>query len=627
MRHSLALCSLVLVSLRLVAQTDTAVVHRLADVVVTGTQVESDANHLPMTVTVVDHETLTENERPSLLPTLEEQVPGLFVTSRALMGYGVSDGSSGSITLRGLNSTTGQLLMLIDGHPQYQGLFGHTVADNYLTLLTERVEVLRGPASTLYGSNAMGGVVNIVTRQMNEDGSKTDLSLGAGSYKTIQAEATNRTRRGRFYSVAGLQYGRSDNHRPDMGFYQYSGMAKLGVEVSSHWDAHADFDITHFAASYPGSTQSPLFDARQWVNRGTAQAVIENHYARTSGSVSAYYNFGRHKVNDGHAADEDPKTYYFRSNDALAGFSVFQCATLFEGNRLTAGLDYQHIYGWAGNKDMQTGDVTRTMGNEGNEREDEVAAYIDFSQDLRTWLTVDAGIRLDHHTQTGTEWVPQGGLVFRLTPGGALKAMVSKGFRNPSLKEMYLWGMANDELRPERLVTYELSWRHQLPSHSFTYGVNVFYIKGDNIIQTVTNTDTGRPQNVNSGAVENAGVELEADWRVNTHWRVNGNYSYLHMKNKLIASPAHKMYVGAHYTVGDLSIAAGLQYVGKLYTQVEDPQQRENFWLLNATAAYRVCRCLSLWVKGENLLAQRYEINYGYPMPRATMMAGIRVSL
>ncbi len=626
MRKPLTVCALLLFPFVSWAQSDT-LVHRLADVVVTGTQVASDLRHLPMSVTVVDHETLTENERPSLLPTLEEQVPGLFVTARALMGYGVSDGSSGSITLRGMNSTTGQLLILIDGHPQYQGLFGHSVADNYLTLLTERVEVLSGPASTLYGSNAMGGVLNIVTRQMNQDGTKTDLSFGAGSYKTIQAEATNRSRKGRFYSVAGLQYGRSDNHRPDMGFYQYSGMAKLGVEVSSHWDVHADLDITHFAASYPGSLQSPLLDARQWVNRGTAQAVIENHYARTSGALSAYYNFGRHKVNDGHAADAEPKTYLFRSRDALAGFSVYQSATLFQGNRLTAGVDYQHIYGWAGNRDMATGEITRTMGNEGNEREDEVAAYIDLSQDLWQLLTLDAGIRLDHHTQTGTEWVPQGGVALRLTEGGALKAMVSKGFRNPSLKEMYLWGMANDELRPERVVSYELSWHHRLSNHSFSYGANVFLLKGDNIIQTVPNPETGRQLNVNSGAVENSGVELEADWRINSHWRVNGNYSYLHMKNKLVASPTHKFYAGAHYTVRSLSIAAGLQYVGKLYTQVGEQETTQHFWLLNATASYRVCRYLSLWLKGDNLLAQRYEINYGYPMPRATVMAGIRVNL
>lgn len=70
------------------------------------------------------------------------------------------------------------LLVLIDGHPQYMGLFAHPISDAYQSFLAERVEVLRGPASVLYGSNAMGGVINIVTRKMQEDGMKTLLIWG-----------------------------------------------------------------------------------------------------------------------------------------------------------------------------------------------------------------------------------------------------------------------------------------------------------------------------------------------------------------------------------------------------------------------------------------------------------------
>ncbi len=626
MRHKVAVClvALTLSPQSLFSENDT-IVHHMDNVVVTGTRASADIRHLPMTVSVVDSDKLRENERQNVLPTLEEQVPGLFVTSRAMMGYGVSDGSAGAIYLRGVCSTTGQLMVLIDGHPQYQGLFGHSTADSYLTLVTERVEVLRGPASVLYGSNAMGGVVNIVMRQMNHDGTLTDLSLGAGSYGTLQATATNRLRSGRFYSVAGLQYGRSDNHRPSMGFYQYSGMAKLGYEVSQHWDVHADFDMTHFASSYPGSLMSPLLEARQWVNRGTAQLVVENHYRRTSGAASAYYNFGRHKVNDGHSADSEPKTYYFRSDDALAGFSLYQSATLFEGNRLTAGLDYQHIYGWAENRDMATREVSRSMGNEGNEKEDEMAAYIDFRQDLWQWLTLDAGLRLDHHSRVGNEWVPQGGLVFRPLRDGVLKAMVSKGFRNPTLKELYLWGTANADLLPERLMNYELSWRHQLLGGKVTYGANLFFIKGDNMIQTLM--VDGKQKYMNTGEIENAGIEVEGNWRIDSHWRVNGNYSYLHMKNPVVGAPEHKLYLGANYALRRLALTGGLQYIDNLYTQTGDEQHTQDFWLLNITASYHVCRQVSLWVKGDNLLGQHYEINYGYPMPKATFMAGVNVSI
>ena len=93
------------------------------------------------------------------------------------------------------------------------------------TMLAERVEVLRGPASALYGSNAMGGVVNIVTRQMKEDGAKSHIRLSAGSYGTVQGELTQRIRKGKFSSIIGLNYGRTDGHRPDNTFEQYAGGA------------------------------------------------------------------------------------------------------------------------------------------------------------------------------------------------------------------------------------------------------------------------------------------------------------------------------------------------------------------------------------------------------------------
>lgn len=593
----------------------------LGNVVVTGTRSTTDIRHLPMTISVVGREKLTENQRVNVLPTLSEQVPGLFVTARSMMGYAVSDGAAGAISLRGLGSGSGRVMVLIDGHPQYQGIFGHSISDSYQTLMTERVEVLRGPASMLYGSNAMGGVVNIVTRKMRADGVKTDIGLGAGSYGTFQGEFTNRVRSGKFYSVVAGQYGRSDNNRPDMGFEQYGGYVKLGYDLSPHWSAYADVNVTHFNSSYPGSTSEPLLGARQWITRGVATAVVENHYGRTSGAVSVYHNFGRHKINDGHAPDEQPQENYFLSNDALTGFSVYQSAAFFEGNRVTAGIDYQHIYGKAWNRVIATGEELDPMGNH---HENEIAGYVDFRQDLFTWLTVDAGVRLDHHSQTGTEWVPQGGLVFRVVPDGELKAMVSKGFRNPTIREMYLWRPANADLRPERTVNYELSWKHRVLDDAFSYGLNLFYIKGDNLIQTAM--IDSRPMNVNTGEIENCGVEAEFAWRISRYFSMNGNYSYLHMSNKLLASPEHKAYLGADYRRGRLTLVGGLQYINGLYTQVDPSEVRENFLLLNVTAGYRVLPWLNVWAKGENLLAQQYEINYGYPMPRATFMGGVNIS-
>lgn len=603
------------------AQRDTTA-HTLDNVVVTGTRNVTDIRHLPMTISVVNRDKLTENQRVNVLPTLSEQVPGLFVTARSMMGYAVSDGAAGGISLRGLGSGAGRMMVLIDGHPQYQGIFGHSISDSYQTMMADRVEVLRGPASMLYGSNAMGGVVNIVTRSMREDGVKTDINLGAGSYGTFQGEFTNRIRSGKFYSVIAGQYGRSDNNRPNMGFEQYGGYAKLGYDFSPHWTAYADVNVTHFNSSYPGSTYEPLLGARQWITRGVASAVVENHYGRTSGAVSVYHNFGRHKINDGYAPGEQPQENYFLSNDALTGFSIYQSATFFTGNRITVGLDYQHIYGKAWNRVIATGEDLDPIGHH---HENEIAGYVDFRQDLFRWLTVDAGVRVDHHSQTGTEWVPQGGLVFRMVKDGELKAMVSKGFRNPTIREMYLWRPANADLRPERMMNYELSWKQRLCGGAFSYGINLFYINGDNIIQTAMVDN--RPMNVNTGAIENSGVEAEFAWKANRYLSLNGNYSFLHMHNKVLAAPEHKAYLGADYRRGRWMLAGGLQYIDGLYTQVAPTEIQENFLLLNVTAAYKALPWLNIWAKGENLLAQKYEINYGYPMPKATFMGGVNINI
>ena len=606
------------------AQNDTAAI-ALENVVVTGTRAATDVRHLPMTVNVINRQKLTESFRPNMLPTLTEQVPGLFTTARGMMGYGVSGGAAGGINFRGISGGSGQLMVLIDGHPQCQGVYGHPISDSYQTMMAERVEILRGPASVLYGSNAMGGVINIVTRGMHRDGVRTSVNLGAGSWGTFQAEVSNQVRSGRFSSTVAAQYGRSDNHRPRMGFEQYGGYLKLAYDFNEHWNAFVDGNLTRFNASNPGTVDAPIYEGDQWITRGAVALGVENHYDRMSGRISVYDNFGFHKINDGYGEGQQPQKRLFRSKDALAGVSLYQSFNLFEGNRLTVGFDYQHIYGRAYYTSRETGEVLETQNKQSaHSHRNEVAGYVDFRQDILSWLTVDAGLRVDHHSVTGTELIPQGGVVIRPIETGEIKAMVSKGFRNPTMREMYLYPPSNEDLKPERLMNYELSWRHKLPATGFSYGVNLFYLKGDNMIQTVR--IDGKPRNVNTGEIENYGVEVEASYALNTHWSLNANHSYVHMKNPVLGSPENKSYLGATWHQGKWNASLGLMNILALYTAVGENETKEYFLLLNATLGYQLTKNVALWAKGENLLAQRYEINAGFPMPRATFMGGVNIS-
>ena len=259
----------------------------------------------------------------------------------------------------------------------------------------------------------------------------------------------------------------------------------------------------------------------------------------------------------------------------------------------------------------------------GKSYRNEVAGYVDFRQDLTSWLTVDAGARVDHHSITGTEFVPQAGVVVRPISTGEAKAMVSKGFRNPTMREMYLYPPSNTDLEPERLWNYELSWRHRMKD-GFAYGANLFYLKGDNMIQTVP--VDGKPRNVNTGEIENWGFELEASYPIARYFSIRANSAYLHMKNKIVAAPEQMSYLGIDYRRGRWFASVGMQYVENLYTAVGEAEQTEDFHLVNASVTYAATTNVSLWARGENLLAEKYEINLGYPMPRATFMAGVSVN-
>lgn len=601
---------------------------KLSEIVVTGTRTQTNSRYIPQTVTVVEQAKLNEFNRQNILPTLTEQVPGFMVTSRGMMGYGVSGGAAGGMMLRGISAGIGQVMVLIDGHPQYNGVYGHPIADSYQAMMADRVEVLRGPASMLYGSNAMGGVVNIVTRGMKQDGVRTMFNLGAGSYGTIQVDASNQIKKGNFSSTIAGQYGRSDNHRPNMGFEQYGGYAKLNYDFSDNWNAYADVDITHFNASNPGTVTEPMFEADQWITRGAVAVGVENHYEKTSGRISFYDNFGRHKINDGYKEGASPKERLFRSKDALMGVSLYQSADLWEGGRVTVGFDYQDISGHTRYTNRKTGEEEENGPKQSADVSNtEVAGYADIRQDIASWLTVDVGARYDHHSVTGTEFVPQGGIVIRPMDDGEIKLMASKGFRNPTTKEMYLYPPSNEDLLPERMWNYEISWRQRLLSGRLNYGINFFIINADNIIQTqqIKNAETGNMQmkNVNTGEIKNKGVEVDARYYINDNLSINTNHSWLHMDNPVVSAPEYKGYLGGMWHKDNWSVSAGLMQVSGLYTAIGQNETKESFTLVNAIASYQVSPKIKLWVKGENLLAQKYQFISGMPMPRATFMAGI----
>ena len=591
----------------------------IPEVVVTGARSEVDLRHLPMSVSVVNKKQIEGRYEQSLLPVLTELVPGLFTTSRGIMGYGVSTGASGGMTMRGVGgSPTTGMLILIDGHPQYMGLMGHPIADAYQTMIADKVEVVRGPSSVLYGSNAMGGVINILTRKQQDDGIKNNVRIGYGSYNTLMTEASSRFRKNGFSSVITGSYNRTDGHRENMEFEQYGGYAKVGYEFSSRWNTFADVNITHFNASNPGTVSRPIFDNDQRITRGMASLSIENNYERSSGALKFFYNWGHHNINDGFYEGGTPRDYLFNSDDNMFGVTWYQGVSLFKGNRVTVGFDYQRFGGhaWNAYNDGTDSDIIDT-------NEDNIAGYIDFRQNIGRFLTLNAGVRLDHHSVSGTNWIPQFGASLYPLESGEIKLIASRGFRNPTIREMYMFPPQNPELKPESLWNYEISWSQRLLNGRFSYGANLYYVKGENMIQTMP--VDGRPLNVNTGKIENRGIELSANCQISKSFSILSNYSWLNMENPVLAAPEHKFYVGIDYNRKWFGFSTGAQYVEGLYTSLS-PEEKESFVQWNARATVRPSKMLELFVKGENLLNQKYEINNGFPMPGATVMGGVNLN-
>ncbi|WP_278626104.1 TonB-dependent receptor [Parabacteroides gordonii] len=602
----------------------------LQGVVVSANKIQVNRNSVPLSISVIDREEIEASSESALLPVLSQRVPGLFVTQKGITGFGVNDGSAGTVNIRGVGQGN-KVLMLFDGQPQWAGIFGHALPDTYVASDVERVEVIRGPGSLMYGSNAMGGVVNIITRHHKQEGRRTQARIMYGSYNTQKYMVNNGYNIGNFSSFISLNHDRTDGHRPNSKFHITNGFANLGYKINEHYRVTGDLSLAKFKTQNPGEIDAPVLDYLVDVLRGTTSFALENHHEKTSGALRVFYNWGNHEVNDGYKPGGTPRTYLFRSDDHNTGVLLYQSFRLVEGNTFTAGIDYKNWGGHAWNDS-----INGKKGELIDKSVNEVAGYVIMQQDLFDMLSINAGVRYEHNSVFGGEWVPQAGLTVRPFEGNVIRASFSKGFRSPNIREMYMWGAANDELKPENMLNYEVAVGQSFLDGRLYGEVTAFFIDGKNMIESVSVVpgQTYPMKNRNVGTFTNKGIELEGRYQILRNLSMDMNYSYLHTSKALLAAPAHKLNVGATYSPGRFTFNANVQSVYDLYVRLENPankisEVKENYTVLNARAAYRFGsrdKGLNLFVKGENLTATRYTINYGFPMPKAVFMGGIDVT-
>lgn len=583
---------------------------QLCDIVVTGSKTEISRKIVPLSVSQISKQEIESTGQMNILPALNTFTPGVFVTERNMLGFGVSGTAAGSITMRGISSSPNtDVLVLIDGNPQYQGIFGHPLADAYVSSDVEKVEIIRGPASILYGSNAMAGVINIITKKQKEEGLKLNLGGSYGSYNTQKYFGTIGYKKDRVSAFASINHDQSDGIRPNTDFNITNGYAKVGYELSKQYNIMADFSIAKFIANDNGPVTLAPVPFNIDVTRGKTSLCVDNKFDKSEGGFKFYHNFGTHILSDG-----------FRSTDHNTGAMLYQTFKLSTGTNITAGIDYKE-YGGIANQGFKHDSLINIT---------ELAIYAYAQQTLFEKLTVSAGLRLENNSKFGNELIPIGGLTYNLSDETTFKASVSKGFRSPTIMELYLYA-PNPNLQPERMMNYEISWLQSLLNKRLNIELTAFKVKGDNLIQVVVPPFPAMRQNV--GSFENQGIEFSARYAVCKNLFLHANYSYLDLSKAVVAAPRQQVNVSANYSYKIWNLNVSAQYIEKLYVlNTTNPfaavmESTADYCLLNARLSARPMKQLEIFVVGSNLTNTEYQINYGYPMPGINFNAGVNIKL
>ena len=580
-------------------------------VVVTATKFQGPQNELAASVSVITPAEIENSVSSSALELVSELVPSTFITEKNVMGYGVASGAAGGISIRGVGGSpvTG-VLVLRDGRPDIMGMMGHAIPDAYSLDGVERIEVIRGPASFLYGTNAMGGVINIVSKSVKQDGFTTSLTGGLGNFNSQELRGVHGGKMGKFDYYVTADTRNTDGHRANSGFEGDYYTLHAGYQFTTATSVALNANLSNINMFDPGTESAPLPDAWYDLKRSGVDLTVDHKSGLGESFLKLHGNFGKHKIYDG-----------WRSTDQTVGVMFYHNVKPFAGNTMTVGFDIKQYGGDAEDSITQTSVV---ISDYGKHTITEWAPYIHSQQVLLKNVIASAGLRFENHELYGNELLPKAGLVYMPFTGTSLRLSAAKGFRSPTIRELYTFRWKNPDLEPERMWNYEFGIDQIITSTLQVQGT-IFQADGENMIRTYGGF-TGFFKN--SGEFTHTGYEIVAKWVPMHNLFLTANWSKLDLQDETAETPGKKLGATITYAMPYVNFSATWLSIMDLYGADNYTNPMSDYNLVNLAAHIKPpVPYLSFKLAVKNLTDESYQTYFGYPMPGRTYMLDMSVGM
>ena len=566
-------------------------------------------------------------------------------------------GTNQRISIRG--SSDGNVLLLVDGIPQNDP----SVISNYFDLnfintsQIERIEILKGGQSTLYGSDAVSGVINIITKKTEKKKFVPYAAVNFGSYGTVNgtggvrgqnkvitynayASAISSTGFSSAYDSSGKK-----NFDKD-GYNQYILRGDVGLKISNSllWNFYGNFSRYKSDVDAAAFTDDRDFYIRNknW-QTGTS---VQWRNAKSEMHINYQFNYvNRFYLDD--STDRGSFAYYSKSN--YTGRTHF--AELYENYRwqhvsLLAGVDY-HFY-----NTKQSYNSVSSFGPFHTELGDSLAKMWQLSPYVsvvynNAGANIEAGGRYNHHNVYGDNFTYTFNPSYLIQHKIKLFANVSSAFKTPSLYQLFDPYNGNKNLDPEKTIIAE-GGAEVYPTSVMRLRVTGFYRKTKNAIQFVI-TDpvyfTGQYQNITDQ--KNYGAETEFTY-TGEKWNISVNYTFTKGKissaysesgdrltkdtsyNNLYRVPQNAVNIFASYLLNKKIIFSSLiKYVGKRLEPVfaAAPKTLNDYFTIDVSGQYRFNEGVRIFVDLKNITDQKYFDVLGYNSRRFNFNAGVNINL